>query len=38
MKNSTTSIDLMYLTNINNVNKSSTDFNIIDRKDLEFYK
>jgi len=38
MKNSTTSIDLMYLTNINNVSKSPTDFNIIDKKDLEFYK
>lgn len=38
MKNSTSSIDLMYLTNINNISKSPTDFNIVDRKEVEFYK
>lgn len=38
MKNSTSSIDLMYLTNINNISKSPTDFNIVDKKEVEFYK
>ena len=38
INNSTSSIDLMYLTNINNISKSPTDFNKVDRKDVEFYK
>lgn len=38
VNNSTSSIDLMYLTNINNTGKSAADFNKVDRKDVEFYK
>ena len=38
INNSTSSIDLMYLTNINNTGKSSSDLNKVNRKDVEFYK
>jgi hypothetical protein len=38
MKNSTSNIDLMYLTNMGNSNKTQNDFIMVDKKEVEFYK
>tara|TARA_B100000674_G_C37954770_1_gene969033 strand:+ start:1794 stop:2384 length:591 start_codon:yes stop_codon:yes gene_type:complete len=39
MNNNTNSIDLLYLTNIGkNKSKTTTNCNMVDRKDVEFYK
>ena len=38
ISNSTNNIDLMYLTNAGHLSKSPKDLNIVDKKEVEFYK